>query len=51
MMIPGFSMYPFSNPYMSYKGPYGPLSPYNGGDRRLNDVNKNEKEEKKINID
>lgn len=35
MMIPGFSMYPYSNPYLSYKGPYGPMSPYNSGDRIL----------------
>lgn len=38
MMIPGFSMYPYANPYMSYKGPYGPMNPYNYGDRKLNGV-------------
>ena len=37
MMMPGMSMYPFMNPYLSYQGPYGPNSPYNSGDndRRL----------------
>ena len=50
MMVPGFSMFPYANPYLSYQGPYGPMSNYSSlpDERILERVNNLNDESVKI---